>query len=127
MIAVELAARYPSLPRALSLVNPGPIDPLPDTVKLFDGRADQLEGPSGEEVRRLLTERMGATDPELAQWITDLMCATPLPVAAAVIRTLNDWNGVGALSLCKLPTLLLASSVDDPEILGTSHSSPTSR
>ena len=33
MIAVELAARRPSLPRALVLVDPGPIDPLPATVE----------------------------------------------------------------------------------------------
>jgi pimeloyl-ACP methyl ester carboxylesterase len=44
------------------------------------------------------------------------MCATPLPIAAAVIRNLNDWNGVGALSLCDIPTLLLRRSLgDDPE------------
>jgi pimeloyl-ACP methyl ester carboxylesterase len=118
MIAVELAARYPALPRALVLVDPGPIDPSPETVKFFDAAADQLEGPRGEEVRRLWTEDMGARDPELARWITDLMCATPLAIATAVIRNLNDWNGVGALSLCSIPTLLLRRSLgDDPEAL----------
>jgi len=35
MIAVELGARYSSLPRALVLVDPGPIDPLPDTPRFF--------------------------------------------------------------------------------------------
>jgi pimeloyl-ACP methyl ester carboxylesterase len=107
MIAVEVAARYPSLSRALVLVDPGPIDPLPETVKFFDAAPDQLEGPNGEEVRRLWTEDMGARDAELAKWITDLMCAVPLPIAAAVIRSLNDWNGVGALALCTVPMLLL--------------------
>jgi pimeloyl-ACP methyl ester carboxylesterase len=106
-IAVELAARYPSLPRAVVLVDPNPIDPLPETVKVFDAAADQLEGPSGDEVRRLWTEGMGARDPELARWISEHMCATPLPIAAAVIRNLNDWNGVGALQLCEVATLLL--------------------
>jgi pimeloyl-ACP methyl ester carboxylesterase len=115
-IALELAARYPSLPRAVVLVDPNPIDPSLEVVRLFDGFADQLEGPSGEEVRRLWTEHMGARDPELAQWIVDLMCAAPLPIAAQVIRNLNAWNGIGALLLCELPTLLLASSAD-PEIL----------
>jgi len=116
-IAVELAARYPSVPRALVLVDPNPIDPLPETVKFFDAAADQLEGPCGEEVRRLWTEGMGARDPELAGWISDHMCATPLPVAAAVIRSLNDWNGVGALSLCEIPTLFLGHSLGDPEAI----------
>ena len=116
MIAVELAARYPSLPRALVLVDPGPIDPLPETIKFFDAAADQLEGPNGEEVRRLWTEDMGARDVELARWITDLMCRVPLPIAAAVIRSLNDWNGIGALTLCTVPTLLLRRLLgDNPE------------
>jgi pimeloyl-ACP methyl ester carboxylesterase len=116
MIAVELAARYPSVPRALVLVDPGPIDPLPDAVKFFDAAADQLEGPSGEEVRRLWVEDMGARDEELARWIADLMCKVPLPIAAAVIRGINAWNGVGALALCTLPTLLLRHSMgDNPE------------
>jgi hypothetical protein len=49
------------------------------------------------------TEGMGARDPEQTRWITDHMCAAPLSVAAPVIRSLNDWNGVGALSLCEIP------------------------
>jgi pimeloyl-ACP methyl ester carboxylesterase len=113
-IAVELAARYPLLPRALVLV-----DPLRETVKFFDAAADQLEGPCGEEARRLWTQGMGARDPELAGWISDDMCATPLSVAAQVIRSLNDWNGVGALSLCEAPTLLVsrAGGARTPEVL----------
>lgn len=113
MIAVELAARYPALPSALVLVDPGPIDPLPETVKFFDAAADQLEGPGGEEVRRLWTEDMGARDEELARRITAVMCRVPLPIAAAVIRGINAWNGVGALALCTVPTLLLRRVLED--------------
>jgi pimeloyl-ACP methyl ester carboxylesterase len=112
MIAVELAARYPSLPRALVLVDPGPIDPTPETVRFFDAAADQLAGPEGEEVRRLWVEDMGARDVELARWIADLMSAVPLPTATAVIRNITAWDGVGALALCTIPTLLLRSELD---------------
>lgn len=111
MIGVELAARYPSVPRALILVDPGPIDPLPATVKAFSALAEQLEGPSGEDVRRNYVEDMGARDDRLARWIADLMCAPPLQMAAAVIRGLNAWNGAGALALCTVPTLLLRSAL----------------
>lgn len=113
MIGVELTARHPSLPRGLVLVDPGPIDPLPETVKLFTSFAEQLEGPSGEDVRRLYVQDMGARDEELARWIVDLMCAVPLPIATAVIRGVNAWNGVGALALCTVPTLLLRSTLGD--------------
>jgi pimeloyl-ACP methyl ester carboxylesterase len=35
MIAVEFAAQHPSMARALVLVDPGPIHPLPKTVEFF--------------------------------------------------------------------------------------------
>jgi pimeloyl-ACP methyl ester carboxylesterase len=118
MIAVELAARHPSVPRALVLVDPGPIDPLPATVSTFRALAEQLDGPDGEEVRRQYVQDMGARDEALARWIVDLMCAAPLPMAAAVIHGVNAWNGVGALALCALPTLLLESALGtNPESL----------
>ena len=63
------------------------------------------------DVRRLYVQDMGARDDELARWISDLMCSVPLPTATAVIRGLNDWNGVGALALCTVPTLLLRSAL----------------
>jgi pimeloyl-ACP methyl ester carboxylesterase len=111
MIGVELAARHPQLPRALVLVDPGPIDPLPETVEFFTGFAEELAGPNGEDVRRLYVQDMGARDEDLARWIADLMCAVPLPIATAVIRGVNQWNGVDALALCTVPTLLLRSAL----------------
>jgi pimeloyl-ACP methyl ester carboxylesterase len=113
MIGIELAARHPSVPCALILVDPGPIDPLPATVKAFSAFLEQLEGPNGEDVRRLWVQDMGTRDEKLAAWIVDLMCAVPLPIATAVIRGVNAWNGVGALALCTVPTLLLRSTLDD--------------
>ena len=110
MIAVELGARYPALPSALVLLDPGPIDSLPEDVKHFDAAAKQLAGPGGEDFRRLWVEDMGARDEELARWIVDLMSAVPLPIATAVIRQLNDWNGRDAFSLCAVPTLLIAAA-----------------
>jgi pimeloyl-ACP methyl ester carboxylesterase len=111
MIAVDLAARHPVVARALVLVDPGPIDPLPATVEYFRSFAEELAGPNGEEVRRLFVQDMGARDERLAQWIVDHMCAAPLPMATAVIRTLTDWNGVDALAACRIPTLLLRAEL----------------
>ncbi|HST15343.1 MAG TPA: alpha/beta hydrolase [Gaiellaceae bacterium] len=100
------------------LVDPGPIDPLPSTVKFFESFVEQLEGPSGEEVRRLYVQDMGARDAELARWIADLMCGVPLPIATAVIRGVSAWNGVGAFGLCSVPVLMLRCSLaDEPDAL----------
>ena len=100
------------------LVDPGPIDPLPETRKFFDVAADYLAGPGGEDVRRLWVEDMGSRDEEIARWIVEHMSAVPLPIATAVIRGINEWNGVGALALCVQPTLLLRRGLDaNPEAL----------
>ena len=107
MIAVDLGVRYPSLASALVLVDPGPIDPLPETVEFFRGFADELEGPDGEEVRRAYVHDMGARDDELAQWIVEHMCTPRQAVAAAVIRGVSEWNGRDLLARCEIPVLLL--------------------
>ena len=78
MIAVELGARYPSLPRALVLVDPGPIDPLPETIEFFRGGSrNGSKGRTGAEIRREYVHDMGARTDELARWIVDLMCTVP--------------------------------------------------
>jgi pimeloyl-ACP methyl ester carboxylesterase len=118
MIGVELAARHPTVPRALVLVDPGPIDPLPSTVRLFESFAEQLAGPSGEDVRSRYVRQMGARDDDLAQWIADLMCGVSLPIATAVIRGVSTWNGVGAFGLCFLPVLLMRCWIgEDTDVL----------
>jgi pimeloyl-ACP methyl ester carboxylesterase len=118
MIAVELAARYPSLPSALVLVDPGPIDPPPETVEFFRGFAEQLAGPDGEEIRREYVQDMGARDEERARWIVDHMCAVPQAVAAAVVRGVSEWNGRGLFARCLLPVLLIRAKLgEDPDAL----------
>ncbi|HEY3576673.1 MAG TPA: alpha/beta hydrolase [Gaiellaceae bacterium] len=121
MIAVELAAHYPTLPSALVLVDPGPIDPRPETVEFFRRFAEQLEGPDGAEIRRAYVHDMGARDEELARWIVDHMCAVEQPIAAAVIRGVSEWNGRDPFSRCKLPVLLLRAEIgtdsDVPRLL----------
>jgi pimeloyl-ACP methyl ester carboxylesterase len=111
MLAIELAARYPSLPSALVLVDPGPIDRLPATVEFFHGFAEELEGPNGDEVRRAYVHEMGARDDALERWIVELMCAPRQSVAAAVIRGVSEWNGRDLLARCDLPVLLLRTEL----------------
>lgn len=113
MIGVEFAANHPSVAQALVLVDPGPIDPLPETVEFFRSFAEGLAGPSGEELRRAYVEDMGARDEGLARSIAETMCAVPLPIAADVIRGVAAWNGADAFVLCTIPTLLLRATLDD--------------
>ena len=113
MIAIELAARHPSLPAAVVAVDPGAISPTPQARSVYEGFATQLEGPDGEAVRRAWVEGAGmflaTDDADRKRRIVETMCAVPLGVAAQVIRGVAAWNGVGALLLCRAPLLVLLS------------------
>ena len=111
MIAIELAARYPSLPAAVVADDPGAIDPLPVAPKVYEGLATQIEGPDGDMVRRAYIEGMflASEDIDRRRWIADTMCSVPPSIAAAVLRGVVAWNGVGALLLCNVPVLVLLS------------------
>ena len=125
MIAVELAAQYPTVPRALVLVDPGPIAPLRASVEFFREFAERLAGPEGAEIRREYVTDMGARDEELAQWIVELMCAAPLAGATAVIRGVAAWDGREPFARCTVPVLLLRNEVGDlPDALRLSELKP---
>ena len=118
MIAVELGARYPELPSALVLVDPGPIDYLPATVEFFTGFSEELDGPDGEAVRRAYVHDMGARDEELARWIVDHMCLPEQSIAAAVIRGVSEWNGREPFALCRVPVLVIRREIGaDSDVL----------
>ena len=114
MIAIELGARHPSLPRALVADDPGPVHPTDAAISVYDGFAEQLAGPAGEAARRAWVEDgVGPTaDDELRKKIVDTMCAVPLPVARAVIENVTSWNGVAAFVMCDVPLLVLLSGPD---------------
>jgi pimeloyl-ACP methyl ester carboxylesterase len=112
MIAIELAARYPGLPSAVVADDPGPIDPLPTTKPIYEGFVALMAGPTGEAVRcAWVNDGVGPTaDDALRRHVVETMCAVPLEVAAAVIRGVCTWNGVAALALCDVPTMVLHSA-----------------
>jgi pimeloyl-ACP methyl ester carboxylesterase len=125
MISVELAARWPSLTRAVIGVDPGPIDYTPVSRQAFTALAAALAGPDGAAAHRAYIEEIPgpfASD-ELRSHIVETMCGAPLEVATAVIRGVVDWNGAGALALCdRIPILIIrsgASSTDEPTRLRT--------
>lgn len=118
MIAIELAARHPALPRAVVSDDPGPIHPIEEATAIFRAFVAAMAGPRGEDARRAwVMDGVGRTaDDELGRKIVDTMCSVPLPIAAAMIRGVVEWNGVGALRLCGVPLLILnpAGRSNDP-------------
>ena len=111
MIGIELAARHPSLPRAIVAVDPGPIAILPESRAVFEEFIAALEGPDATAVREAFVDDMfvAGDDAERRRRITDTMCSVPLSIAVPVLRGALEWNGVGALRLGTAPLLVLLS------------------
>lgn len=125
MIGIELAARHPSVPGAVAAVDPGPINPLPETRKIFEDLESRLRSPDGEAARREYVEATTAAtaDTVLKEWIVETMCAVPLPIAEAVIRGVIVWDGVEALRKCDVPRSSPTSTTASPSARATSISS----
>jgi pimeloyl-ACP methyl ester carboxylesterase len=117
MIAIELAARHPMLPRAVVAVDPGPIVAPPDVLQVYADFAAALELPDAEETRRAFVEGMflPTDDPELKARIVEAMCSVPADTAAAVIRGVVEWDGRTALERCAVPTLVIRDSPGDSD------------
>jgi pimeloyl-ACP methyl ester carboxylesterase len=108
-VVIELAARHPALPRAIVSDDPGAIHATDEATRTYEAFAAEMAGPHGEDVRRAWVEDgAGPTaSDEVRRKIVDTMCSVPLPIAAAMIRGVAEWNGVGALALCEVPLLVL--------------------
>lgn len=111
MIGIELAARHPSLAGPVVAVDPGPIDPLPQTRRIFEALIEQLEGPDSDAALKAYVETMFLTtdDPQRRDHIVETMCLAPRHAAIAVLRGVLSWNGVGAFMTAKAPLLVLRS------------------
>jgi len=111
MIGVELAARHPSLARAIVADDPGPIAMLPESRAVFEAFIAALEGPDSSAARKGYIDGMflPAGDQVLRRRITQTMCSVPLHVAIEVLRGVLTWNGAGAVQLCTVPLLVLLS------------------
>lgn len=110
MVAVELAARYPALVGAIVGLDPGPIYATAEAEAIYRGLAEQLAGPDGESVRRAFVHaavESPTIDEDVRDAMIETMCGVPLPIAAALIRGVVEWNGVSALALCEVPMLML--------------------
>lgn len=111
MIGIEVAARHPSVPAAVVALDPGPIDPTPQSRAIFEAFVENLKGADGEAVRQSWLERLflPGDDGGRKHRIVETMSSVPLRVAVKMMRSVIAWNGVGALLLCKVPLMILLS------------------
>ena len=111
MIAVELAAARPELLGGVIGVDPGPFDLLPEVRARFLALIEAIEGEDGVSARREYVEGLflPEDDAEAKRHAVDVMTAVPPHVAAAVIRGVVAWDGVGPLRSCAVPHLVVSS------------------
>ena len=112
LIGLDLAVRHPSLPAAIVAVDPGPIDPLPQSRSALGSLAETLEkaddDPRLDYVAGLL---LPTDDLDRGDRIIETMCSVPRSIAAAILRGFLEWDGVTAFERCDVPLLVLLSKV----------------
>ena len=122
VIALELAARHPDLPRAVVMVDPAPIVVTPELAPMLAGLVEAFKGPDHLAARRGLIEGMlfiDDDDPAVKARITDEMLAAPQAVAAACFDGIAAWDGPAALRAVTCPVLNIgaASPVNDGRVM----------
>jgi pimeloyl-ACP methyl ester carboxylesterase len=112
LIGLDLAVRHPSLPAAIVAVDPGPIDPLPQSRSALGALAEKLEKVDEDPRRDYVASLLLPTDDlDRGDRIIETMCSVPPSIAAAALRGLLEWDGVAALERCDVPLLVLLAKV----------------
>jgi len=112
LIGLDLAARHPALPAAIVAVDPGPIDPLPQSRSALGALSEKLERADDDPRRDYVGGLLLPTDDlDRGDRIIETMCSVPPSIAAAILRGLLEWDGVAAVERCDVPLLVLLAKV----------------
>jgi pimeloyl-ACP methyl ester carboxylesterase len=111
VVSVELAARHPDLVQAVVVLDSITI-PTPDRRPELEAQLAAFQGPDYAGAMRDFLPGFFSTydDPERCARIEKLMAESPQHVAAAAFAGLIGWDGVAALSACKVPALYIAAT-----------------
>jgi pimeloyl-ACP methyl ester carboxylesterase len=110
--ALELAARHPSVPRALVLLDVGPFRWPTDTHAKHRGLAALLRSDDGAAVLAAVAAQMLPADedfPGRQQLLDDVASASP-EVFAALIESDLEWAGDAVAAACRVPVLHLMAA-----------------
>jgi pimeloyl-ACP methyl ester carboxylesterase len=109
--ALELAARHPSIPRAVVLLDAGPLRWPDEALAMHEALVQMLRSDNGRAVLRTVAEQMmGANDdfPGRQRLLDEVTNASP-EVFAALIESDLEWNGEAAAAACTVPVLHLVA------------------
>ena len=108
-VALQLAASFPGVVRAVVLVDPAPLRPSGAAAQLSTGIASAA---IRETQRSVITGSMflARSDPSLIARIVDVMTSSPEHVVRGCWDSIISWDGVAAGRACPLPVLHIAAA-----------------
>jgi pimeloyl-ACP methyl ester carboxylesterase len=114
-VVLDVAARYPDLPRAVVMVDAAPIVGSSPSADMAAEIAAALAGPDGAATRDGIIEGTTAGlhgDPALQARIRQDMSAVPSHVANSAVANIGLWDGEAAARACAVPALHIGA--EDP-------------
>jgi pimeloyl-ACP methyl ester carboxylesterase len=114
-VVLDVAARYPELPRAVVMLDAAPIVGSSPSAAVAAEVGAALTGPDGPAARAALIEHAVSglhRDPALQARIRRDMGAVPDHVARSCVEAMGGWDGEAAARACRVPALHIAA--DDP-------------
>lgn len=106
LIGIELGAR--GFPAAVVALDPGPIDPLPESRARLEELAETLERNDDDPRPAYVASLFLPTDDlDRARRVADTMCSVPAPIAARMLRGYLAWDGADAFRRCSVPILVV--------------------
>jgi pimeloyl-ACP methyl ester carboxylesterase len=116
MIAFDLAARYPTLPAAIVMLDAAVV--LPETARrAIPALLDALRGPTYRDALRQYVASalfIPTDDPERKARILDHMAAAPQHVMIAAMEGLHDYDAAAVAPGCTAPALYVAGNEPTP-------------
>ncbi len=114
-VVLDVAARYPDLPRAVVMVDAAPIVGASPSAAIAGEVAAALAGPDGAATRAAIIEGTTASlqrDPALQARVQEDMHAVPAHVANSAVANITLWDGEAAARECRVPALHIGA--EDP-------------
>jgi pimeloyl-ACP methyl ester carboxylesterase len=114
-VVLDVAARYPELPRAVVMIDAAPIVGTSPSADMAAEVAAALAGPEGAATRAAIIEGATASlhlDPALHAKVKADMNAVPAHVANSAVANGTLWDGEAAARACRVPALHIGA--DDP-------------
>jgi pimeloyl-ACP methyl ester carboxylesterase len=118
---LQLAARHPTIPRAIILVDGGTrtlMGPAQVTESEMALPDIMRRGTDDAPIRQALnTMFLPFSDPDLRAWVVKKMLATSRHVMASAYEQLRVVDAVSAAEACKVPVLYIQAATPRPELV----------